>query len=77
MAFQALWWHLARTGHLFDARVDMDGARRTRVRFALGSPAYPATVGLAYVSAPLTPAAHGLIAVYCGFNQVPVATRNA
>ncbi|MFF3577717.1 TMEM175 family protein [Streptomyces mirabilis] len=77
LTFQALWWHLTRTGHLFDARVDMDGARRTRVRFALGSLAYPATVGLAYVSAPLTLAAHGLIAVYYGFNQVPVPTRNA
>ncbi|MFI6494136.1 TMEM175 family protein [Streptomyces sp. NPDC050564] len=75
LAFQALWWHLTRTGHLFDTRVDFEGARRTRVRFALGSLAYPATVGLAYVSAPLTLAAHGLIAIYYGFNQVPVPTR--
>ncbi|PBC60612.1 hypothetical protein BKI49_29395 [Streptomyces sp. Tue6028] len=75
LAFQALWWHLTRTGHLFDGRVDVAAARRTRVRFALGSLAYPATVGLAYVSAPLTLAAHGLLAVYYGFNQVPVPTR--
>jgi uncharacterized membrane protein len=73
--FQALWWHLTRTGHLFDARVDVPAARATRARFALGSLAYPATVGLAFVSAPLTLAAHGLIALYYAFNQVPVPTR--
>ena len=75
LTFQALWWHLTRTGHLFDSRVDVEAARRTRVRFAVGSLAYPATVALAFVSAPLTLAAHGLIAVYYGFNQVPVPTR--
>ncbi|WP_369392906.1 TMEM175 family protein [Streptomyces sp. CG1] len=30
LAFQALWWHLTRTGHLFDARVDTTAARATR-----------------------------------------------
>ncbi len=38
-------------GHLFDERVDAPAARATRVRFALGSLAYPVTVGLAFVSA--------------------------
>jgi len=75
LSFQALWWHLTRTGHLFDERVDNAAARHTRARFALGTLAYPATVGLAFVSAPLTLAAHGVIAVYYGFNQVPVPTR--
>jgi uncharacterized membrane protein len=73
--FQALWWHLTRTGHLFDARVDVPAARATRARFALGSLAYPVALGLSFVSAPLTLAAHGLIALYYGFNQVPVPTR--
>ncbi|MEU0004320.1 TMEM175 family protein [Streptomyces sp. NPDC006314] len=75
LAFQALWWHLTRTGHLFDARVDVPAARATRIRFALGSLGYPLAVGLAFVSAPLTLAAHGLLALYYGFNQVPVPTR--
>ncbi|MGW4568834.1 TMEM175 family protein [Streptomyces sp. NPDC004561] len=75
LTFQALWWHLTRTGHLFDARVDTVAARTTRARFALGSLGYPLTVGLAFVSAPLTLAAHGLLAVYYGFNQLPVPTR--
>ncbi|MER6570416.1 TMEM175 family protein [Streptomyces sp. NPDC001093] len=75
LTFQALWWHLTRTGHLFDARVDTAAARATRARFALGSLGYPVTVGLAFVSAPLTLAAHGLLALYYGFNQVPVPLR--
>ncbi|MGV4987324.1 TMEM175 family protein [Streptomyces sp. NPDC001709] len=75
LAFQALWWHLTRTGHLFDTRVDTAAARATRARFALGSLGYPLTVGLAFVSAPLTLAAHGLLALYYGFNQVAVPLR--
>jgi uncharacterized membrane protein len=75
-AFQAVWWHLTRTGHLFASRVDVPAARATRLRFALGSLAYPVTVGLAFVSAPLTLAAHGLLALYYGFNLVPVPTRD-
>jgi uncharacterized membrane protein len=75
LVFQALWWHLTSTGHLFDDRVDVEAARATRARFALGSVAYPITVGLAFVSAPLTLAVHGLLAVYYAFNQVPVPTR--
>ncbi|MEU6658280.1 TMEM175 family protein [Streptomyces sp. NPDC046821] len=75
LSFQALWWHLTRTGHLFDDAVDTAAARHTRARFALGTLAYPATVGLAFVSAPLTLAAHGLLAVYYGFNQVAVPVR--
>ena len=74
-AFQAMWWHLTRTGHLFDDRVDVEAARATRARFALGSVAYPVTVGLAFVSAPLTLAVHGALAVYYAFNQVPVPTK--
>ena len=42
LAFQAMWWHLTRTGHLFDDRVDAEAARATRARFALGSIGYPA-----------------------------------
>ncbi|MGW2489059.1 TMEM175 family protein [Streptomyces sp. NPDC001606] len=75
LAFQALWWHLTRTGHLFDARVDTAAARATRARFALGSLGYPLTVALSFVSAPLTLAAHGLLAVYYGFNQIAVPTH--
>jgi uncharacterized membrane protein len=72
LTFAVLWWWLTRTGHLFDARVDVVAARRTRVRFALGGLAYPLLVGLAFVSAPLTLLLHGALAVYYGFNQLKV-----
>ncbi|WP_277440677.1 hypothetical protein [Streptomyces sp. SPB162] len=75
VAYQALGWHLTGTGHLFDGRVDVAAARATRRRFAVGSVVYPTTVGLAFLSAPLTPAVHGLLAVYYAFHQVPVPTR--
>ncbi|MFI1097315.1 TMEM175 family protein [Streptomyces sp. NPDC020917] len=75
LVFQAMWWHLTRTGHLFDERVDVEAARATRARFALGTVVYPVTVGLAFLSAPLTLAVHGLLAVYYAFNQVPVPTK--
>ncbi|NEA57264.1 DUF1211 domain-containing protein [Streptomyces sp. SID13666] len=75
LTFQAMWWYLTKRGHLFDERVDVAAARATRMRFAVGSVVYPIAVGLAFVSAPLTLAVHGLLAVYYAFNQVPVPTR--
>jgi uncharacterized membrane protein len=70
--FTLLWWWLTRTGHLFDARVDVAAARATRLRFALGSLVYPLLVGLSFVSAVATLALHGLAAIYYAFNQLPV-----
>lgn len=75
LTFQAMWWHLTKTGHLFDERVDVEAARATRSRFALGSVGYPVTVGLAFVSAPLTLAVHGLLALYYAFNQTPLPLK--
>ena len=75
LVFQGMWWHLTRTGHLFADEVDVEAARATRARFALGTVVYPITVGLAFVSAPLTLAVHGLLAVYYAFNQVPIPTK--
>lgn len=72
ITFQAMWWWLTRTGHLFDQRVDVAAARATRKRFGLGSVVYPVLLGLSFVSAPLTLALHGVMAVYYAFNQVPV-----
>lgn len=75
LTFSALWWWLTRTGHLFDARVDLAAARATRLRFALGGLAYPVLLGLAFVSAPLAMVLHGVVAGYYGFNQLPVPVR--
>lgn len=70
--FQTVWLHLTRTGNLFYPRVDVAAARATRWRFGLGIAIYPTTVGLAFLSAPLTLALHGVLAVYYALNQIPV-----
>ena len=75
LTFQALWWWLTRTGHLFDSRVDEAADRRTRVRFAVGSVVYPILVGLSFLSAAVTLALHGLLAVYYAFNQLKVPLK--
>ena len=76
LTFGLLWWWLTRTGHLFDPRVDAEAARRTQLRFALGSLVYPVLVGLSFVSAVVTLALHGLIALYYAFNQLPVPVHS-
>ncbi len=75
LTFGLLWWWLTRTGHLLDSRVDVAAARRTRLRFALGNVVYPLLLGLSFVSAPLTLALHGVMALYYAFNQLPVPVR--
>jgi uncharacterized membrane protein len=77
LTFGGLWGWLTRTGHLFDERVDVAAARRTRLRFALGSLVYPVLVALSFASAALTLALHGLVALYYAFNQLPVPVRPA
>ena len=73
--FQLFWWYVTRTGRLFHAWVDPEGARATRARFALGSVAYPVSFGLAFVAPLATVVLLGLLAVYYAFNQVAVPSR--
>ncbi|GGK63185.1 hypothetical protein Sme01_05310 [Sphaerisporangium melleum] len=72
VAFLCFWWYVTRVGHLFRDNVDKDGARATRMRFGLGSIAYPITLVIAFFSAPLAVAAHAIIAIYYAFNQIPI-----
>lgn len=75
LAFQGLWWWLTRTGHLFDRRVDVEAARQTRRRFALGTVIYPILVGLSFVSPVLTLGLHFALALYYAFNQLPIPLK--
>lgn len=75
LTFTALWWWLTRNGHLFDARVDAERAKRTRARFALGTVVYPILMALSFVNALLTLALHGVVAIYYAFNQLHVPTK--
>jgi uncharacterized membrane protein len=75
LTFQALWWWLTRTGHLFDRRVDVEAARRTRLRFAAGTVIYPILVGLSFVSPVVTLGLHFALALYYAFNQLPIPLK--
>lgn len=72
IAFMGFWWYITHVGHLFHDRVDRKGARATRLRFGLGSIAYPITLLIAVFSAPLALFAHGVIALYYAANQIPI-----
>ncbi|WP_042420146.1 TMEM175 family protein [Streptacidiphilus anmyonensis] len=76
LSFQALWWWLTRTGHLFDRRVDVEAARGTRLRFAAGTVAYPILVGLSFVSPVITLGLHFVLALYYAFNQLPIPLKS-
>jgi uncharacterized membrane protein len=72
IAYVSLWWWATRTDRLLYPDVDYTRARATRGRFALGLVVYPLTVVLALISAPLTLAVHGILAIYYAFNQVAI-----
>ncbi|UXY33147.1 TMEM175 family protein [Streptomyces sp. HUAS TT20] len=75
VCYGAIWWYVTHRGHLLHPEVDREAARATRIRFSLGSVAYPATVGLALVSPTAMLAVHGLMAVYYAFNHLAVLGR--
>lgn len=72
-AFTALWWWATRPQRqLLHPDLDHERARATVRRFGLGLAVYPLTVVLAFLSAPLTLAVQGVLAVYYAFNQVVI-----
>jgi hypothetical protein len=52
--------------------LDAVQARRALRRFGAGLLAYAGTIGLAFISAPVTLGVHFLLAVYYAFNQLRV-----
>jgi uncharacterized membrane protein len=75
IAFTAFWQYATRHPGLLRDDVDVSSVMGGRVRFALGLVAYPALTGLAFVSAPVTLALHGVLALYYAFDQT--AARRA
>lgn len=69
IAFSAIWWHVLRVSLV---KHDMTPAqqRTSLLRFSLGTVFYAATIGLSFVSAPLTLLVQFLLAVYYGFEQL-------
>jgi uncharacterized membrane protein len=71
LAYSTLWWVLTRDEKLLDEGLDPRRSRLALRRFSIGGVVYLATVGLSFVSAPLTLAVHGALAVYYCFDQLP------
>jgi uncharacterized membrane protein len=76
VAFSLTWAHAVRHGRLIAAPMDPRAERRALIRFSGGTVVYALTIGLAFVSAPVTLAVQFLIAAYYAFEQVaPAGSR--
>lgn len=69
IAFSTIWWHVLRK-HLVEHNLDRAQQRRSVLRFSIGTVFYAATIGLSFVSAPLTLLVQFLLAAYYGFEQL-------
>jgi hypothetical protein len=69
VAFALIWGYTAWTPGLLDARISLQAARASLPRFAIGVAIYVVTIAVAFLSAALCLAIHGLIALYYVFDQ--------
>src|ERR671919_802754 len=70
LSFQLLWRWIVRDARLLHAHLDVNVLRGFTRRFSLGLLVYPIAFALSFVSAPLTLALHGLVAVLYVFDQL-------
>ena len=77
ITFTAFFQYLTRRPSLLDAKVDPAVFDGGRLRFALGLGGYPALTLLAFVSAPVTLALHGVLALYYAFDQTAARRTTA
>jgi TMEM175 potassium channel family protein len=75
LTFAGVWFAVTRDERLLHEPVDPSARRRTLIRFGLGNVFYLITIGLAFVSAPLTLAVHGAVALYYCFDQLTSGDR--
>jgi hypothetical protein len=69
--FSAVWWWMTRdAGRHLVHRPTPEDVRSSRRRFGLGVVVYAPTLALSFISAPLTLAVHGALAVYYAFEQL-------
>jgi uncharacterized membrane protein len=62
--FGGLWIYASRDGRLIVPAFPREDLPRVTRRFVIGTPVYVATIGIAFLSAPVCLAVHGLVAVY-------------
>jgi uncharacterized membrane protein len=71
LAYTALWLSLTRDAHLLHEGINPRSSRNALRRFGAGNVFYLLTIGLSFVSAPITLAVHGALALYYCFDQLP------
>jgi uncharacterized membrane protein len=76
IAFSLIWWHVLRN-HLVEHDMTKEQQRWSVLRFSLGTLIYAATIGLSFVSAPITLLVQFLLALYYGFEQLRTRTGSA
>jgi uncharacterized membrane protein len=72
IGFVAIWWYIVGQRHLLHREMPAPAVRITNIRFGVGLFVYLGTIGLSFVSAPLTLAVHFVIALYYMFDQLIV-----
>jgi uncharacterized membrane protein len=75
-AYAGLWLAITRDARILHEDVDPARSRAALLRFGVGAVLYPATIGLAFVSAIATLAVHAALAVYYSFNQLRTPRRS-
>jgi uncharacterized membrane protein len=70
IAFSLIWLRAVRSGRLIAAPLGAAAERSSLWRFSVGTFIYAATIGLAFLSAPLALGVQAALALYYGFEQV-------
>lgn len=75
IAFSLIWYHAVHGGRLIAAPLERTVERWSVLRFSAGTVVYLGTIGLSFVSAPITLGVQFLIAVYYGLEQLRARGR--
>jgi len=70
IAFSLIWVRAVRGGRLIAVPLGAAAERSSLLRFSVGTFIYAATIGLAFLSAPLALGVQAALALYYGFEQV-------
>ena len=70
IAFSLIWVRAVRGGRLIAAPLGAAAERSSLLRFSVGTFIYAASIGLAFLSAPLALGVQAALALYYGFEQV-------
>ena len=73
LIFSLMWWHVLRK-HLIAHNLNRAQQRRSVLWFSVGTVIYAATIGLSFVSPPITLLVQFLLAVYYGFEHLRTRT---